>query len=43
MKLMLAHVLVKYDVKVDGPKPRGQERNEFTAPSITATFDVRLR
>lgn len=43
MKLMLAHVLVKYDVKADGPKPKGQERNEFPVPSVTATFDVKLR
>jgi cytochrome P450 len=43
MKLMLAHVLVKYDVKADGPKPVGQQRNEFPVPSLTATFDVKFR
>lgn len=36
-------VLVNYDVKADGPKPKDQDRNEFPIPSVTATFDVKLR
>lgn len=43
MKLMLAHVLVNYDVNANGPKPSGQERNEFPVPSVTATFNVKFR
>lgn len=43
MKAMLAHVLVKYDVKAEGRKPKGLDRNEFPIPSVTATFDVKLR
>ncbi|KAM0721793.1 hypothetical protein Q7P37_002718 [Cladosporium fusiforme] len=43
MKIMLAHVLLKYNVEADGSKPKGLDRNEFPIPSVTATFDVRLR
>lgn len=43
MKIMLAHVLVKYDVKAEGPKPKGLDRNEFPIPSVGATFEVKLR
>ena len=43
MKIMLAHVLVTYDVEAKGPKPQGIARNEFPIPSLTATFDVKLR
>lgn len=43
MKIMLAHVLVTYDVEAKGPKPKGIARNEFPIPSLTATFDVKLR
>lgn len=43
MKLMLAHVLVHYDVEVEGTKPEPLNRNEFTIPSITATFNVKVR
>lgn len=43
MKIMLAHVLIKYDVKAEGPKPKGLDRNEFPIPSVAATFDVKLR
>ena len=43
MKIMLAHVLVNYDIEADGPKPKGLERNEFPIPSVGATFEVRRR
>lgn len=43
MKIMLAHVLVNYQVEAKGSKPKGLDRNEFPIPSVTATFDVRLR
>lgn len=43
MKIMLAHVLVTYDVEAKGPKPKGFARNEFPIPSLTATFDVKPR
>ena len=43
MKIMLAHVLVTYDVEAKGAKPKGIARNEFPIPSVTATFDVKLR
>jgi hypothetical protein len=43
MKIMLAHVLVTYDVKADGPKPQGFSRNEFPVPSVTAKFEVKRR
>jgi len=43
MKIMLAHVLVTYNVAAKGPKPKGIARNEFPIPSVTATFDVKLR
>jgi cytochrome P450 len=43
MKIMLAHVLVTYDVEAKGPKPKGIARNEFPIPSLTAAFDVKLR
>jgi hypothetical protein len=43
MKIMLAHVLVNYDVKADGPKPQGLSRNEFPVPSVTAKFEVKRR
>lgn len=43
MKIMLAHVLISYDVEADGPKPKGLERNEFPIPSVGATFEVRRR
>lgn len=43
MKIMLAHVLVHYDVKAHGPKPKNRSRGEFLVPSLEATFDVRHR
>lgn len=43
MKIMLAHVLVTYDVEAKGPKPKGLDRNEFPIPSVTATFGVKVR
>jgi len=43
MKIMLAHVLVSYDVTAKGPRPEGFSRNEFPVPSVTATFEVKRR
>jgi cytochrome P450 len=43
MKIMLAHVLVNYDITAEGPRPKGLDRNEFPIPSVTATFKVKRR
>lgn len=43
MKIMLAHVLINYDVKAHGPKPKDLSRGEFLVPSLEAIFDVRRR
>jgi cytochrome P450 len=43
MKIMLAHVLVNYDVTAEGPRPEGFDRNEFPVPSVTAAFKVKRR
>jgi hypothetical protein len=43
MKIMLAHVLVTYDVIAKGPRPEGFDRNEFPVPSVTAAFKVKRR
>jgi cytochrome P450 len=43
MKIMLAHVLVNYDVTAEGLRPEGLDRNEFPIPSVAATFKVTRR
>jgi hypothetical protein len=43
MKIMLAHVLVTYDVIAEGQRPEGFDRNEFPVPSVTAAFKVKRR
>ena len=43
MKLMLAHIVMNYDVKIDGPRPKNIEIKGAAFPDAKAKLLVRLR
>lgn len=43
MKLMLAHIIQTYDVKIDGPRPQNVELKGASVPSPDAMLQVRWR
>lgn len=43
MKLMLAHIVMNYDIKIDGGRPKNMEINGASVPTNEAEMQIRLR
>lgn len=43
LKLMLAHVVMNYDIKIEGPRPANLSMNASRVPKDDVTMQVRLR
>jgi hypothetical protein len=43
MKLMLAHVVMNYDVRIDGKRPKNFDLKSHSVPHPRTKLQVRLR
>lgn len=43
MKLMIAHIVMNYDIKIDGGRPPNNLMNGSSTPPANAEIQVRLR